>query len=396
MITRNTLVVFRKELKDALRDRRALKMLLLFVFLYPLTLWGTLNRTIHRATRADAETNNVLVLGAAAVPNLVRRLEEQNVTVSTETNAKESQITEWLKKKRYSVVIKIESQQFRRDYFDLRPAQLQLWYDSAAEEDAKVRRVQAILRVYNAQIAHARLMARGVSSALVTPIQLQEYDTATGATRSGRFIGALLGAFFVAAFYFCFNTAVDTTAGERERRSLETLLAQPASALDIITGKWLAAGLLSLAGLIVELSAGNAILRMLPLEEAGLSWRVGSGALLIILLVSVPLCFFAAALQIAVAMNSKTFKEAQTTVSFLLLIPLIPVFIVPMFGLGTKLWMYTIPGLAHQTLLLELARGQIIGPLPFLITAGVPIAAAALCVSFAARRIQSERFVLGV
>jgi sodium transport system permease protein len=164
----------------------------------------------------------------------------------------------------------------------------------------------------------------------------------------------------------------------------------------VITGKWLTAAILSIAGLCLELTAAHMILRTMPLEEVGLSWRVGGGSLLLIAMISVPLCFFAAALQIAVAMNSKTFKEAQTTVSFLLILPLIPVFVVPMFNLGVRTWMYAVPALANQTLLLELARGQHLGAVPYLITAGVPLLATAASLWFATARIKSERFVLGI
>jgi sodium transport system permease protein len=189
---------------------------------------------------------------------------------------------------------------------------------------------------------------------------------------------------------------VDSTAGERERRSLETLLAQPASPFDVVAGKWLAASLLSVAGLILELGAGHIILRSMALEEAGLSWRLGTGTFLLILLTSVPLCMFAAAIQIAVAINSKTFKEAQTTVSFLLLLPLVPVFAIPLMNIATKPWMYAVPVLAEQTLTLELARGQSLGWIPFLMTAGVSLLCAAISLTFAVFRIRSERFVLGI
>lgn len=389
------LIVLRKELKEALRDRRALSMIGLFVVLYPMVLWISLHNIIDRSTKADREGTELVVIGAPKVPNLLAQLEQKNIIISKREEMSESEITDLLRLRKHIAVLRIGGT-FTENYQAMRPARIELWYDSAADQQGKLRRLEGVLRGYNASIAGARLLAHGVSPAALSPIQLQEYDTANSASRSASFIGALLGMFFAAAFFFCLNTAMDSTAGERERRSLEVLLAQPARPFDLIAGKWLATATMAIIGLTVELLAAHFILKWMPLEEIGMSWRMSLPVLLGVCATSIPLCLFAAAFEIALAMNARSFKEAQTMMGFAVLVPMLPAIVVPMLDLNTAPWMYLVPVLANQTLLRELAKGQDLGMLPFALTAGSALLAAALAVWIATWRLRSERYVLGV
>lgn len=390
------MVVLRKELTDAVRDRRALGMILLFVVMYPAVLWFTLHNMIGKANEADRERIEIVVLGGAQVPTLLAELAQRNVVADLRDGMTEAQIDDLLRQRRHIAVIRVPAS-FSADYQAMRPAPIELWYDSSADfQPAKLRRLELLARQYNNQIAQARLLAHGVSPVALMPIELRQYDIASRASRSVSLVGILLGSFFAAAFFFALNTAMDTTAGERERRSLEVLLAQPAHPFDIVAGKWLATATLSAIGLTLELVAAHVILKWMPLEEIGMSWQLGWPTLLAVCAVSVPLCLFAAALEIALAMNARSFKEAQALMGFVMLVPLLPAIVVPTLGVTSAAWMYLVPVLANQTLLSELAKGQAVGFLPFLLTAGVALLAALLAVAFAARRLKSERYVLSV
>lgn len=387
--------IFRKEVIDSLRDKRSLMMLAMFVFIYPLIMWSTLNNVINKATKADRETNEVVVIGASQAPTLMQQFKQQGITVLERDDMDEAAITALLKERKQAAVVRIPAS-FGKSYQELRPAEIELWSDSAADQRSKLERVTQVLNGYATSIAQSRLLAHGVSPAVLRPVQVQEYDTATSASRSGKIIGAIFGIFFVATFYFCLNLAIDTTAGERERKSLEILLAQPVKPLELIAGKWLAGALICAVGLSLELAVGHFVLKSMPLEEISLSWRLGLPSLLLLIVTALPLCLFASAFEIALAMNSKSFKEAQTAVSFALLLPLIPVIVVPMLDLNTQQWMYAVPVLAEQTLMLELAKGNAVAPSAFLTTAGVSLALALLSVAFASWKLKSEKFVLGV
>ena len=389
------LIVYLKELKETLRDRRAMGLLALFVLMYPMLCSALLQHMISNANKPEREGIELVVIGAAQAPTLMSQLKQNNITVQRRDRMTEAEITTLLRQRATVAVLRLDSK-FDANYQAMRPARIELWFDSGADNDNKQREIEDVLRNYSAGIAGARLLAHGVSPVIMAPLQLQRYDTGSDATRSTRVIGTLLASFFLPAFFFCMSAAVDSTAGERERRSLEVLLAQPARARDLIVGKWLAAGSLSVVGLSLELLTAHLSLKWLPLEEIGLSWSMSGLQLLAVCVAAWPLALFAAAVEIALAMSARSFKEAQSMVSLAVLCASIPTFALPLLDLPTKVWMYMVPLLSNQTLLLEVAKGQHVGWLPFVLTFGCSALCAALAVAFGAWRMQSERFVSAV
>ncbi|WUR14160.1 ABC transporter permease [[Empedobacter] haloabium] len=389
------IVVLLKELRETVRDRRAMGLVLLFVLMYPMLVAGVLQQQISRATKPEKEGIELTVIGAARAPTLMTQLKQKNVTIHAVDAMTQEQIAALLRSQKTAAVLRL-SESYGDDYRNMRPARVELWYDSASANGRKVGDIEHVVRSYGNTIAGARLLAHGVSPATLYPVQLQKYDTGTSASRSASVIGTMLGMFFIPAFFFCLSTAVDSTAGERERRSLEVLLAQPARPLDLVLGKWLAAALLSIVGLTLELAIAHGVLKWLPLEEIGMSWRLSWLDLATVCVTALSLPLFAAALEIALAINAKTFKEAQTTASFAIMIPMVPVIVVPMMNLTTATWMYLVPVLSHQTLLRELAKGQSVGVLPFALTFGASLLLALLCVGFTVRRMKSDRYLMAI
>ncbi len=388
------MVVFIKEFRETLRDRRSLVLLALFTLMYPLMLGYMLNKQIERATQPEREGMELAVIGAAQAPNLMAQLKQKNVTVQPVDAMDEEAIGELLKSRKVVAVLRIDDK-FTENYQAMRPAQVELWFDSAIDHGPRVRDVEAALNAYSMDIASARLLAHGVSPVTMSPVKVQRYDTGGTAGRSG-VIGAMIGFLFFPAFGCCLSAAVDSTAGERERRSMEVLMAQPVRTWELIGGKWLAAGILSVIAITLELALAHGILSWLPLEEVGTSWRVTSTDLALICLASVPLSLLAAAVHIAMAMNAKSFKEAQTTASVVMLVPMIPGVVVSMMELKTAAWMYTVPMLSNQTLLGEVAKGQDVGAMPYLLTFVSSMLPALAAVAFASWRLRSERYVLAV
>jgi sodium transport system permease protein len=393
-MTSKFLVVFKKELRESLRDRRSLGLLTLFTLMYPLLLGVLLHQWIDRATRPEREGIVLAVIGGAQAPTLMAQLKQKNITVHDTPPLDEAAIGDLLRAHKAAAVLRL-SGKYAADYAAMRPARIELWYDSSTEQDGR-RDVEDVLNAYGSNIAGARLLAHGVSPAALSPVQVQRYDTGTTAARSAGVIGGILGFLFFPAFICGLSAAVDSTAGERERRSLEVLMAQPVRTWELVAGKWLAAALLAIVGITLELMLAHAILSWMPLEEIGMSWRVSWGRLLLVCLASVPLSLFAAGMQIAVAMNARSFKEAQSVLSIVMLVPMLPGLAVSMLDLKTASWMYLMPMLSNQTLLRETAKGGDIGLLPFVLTFLCSALAAWLAVAFAAWRMKSERYVLAV
>jgi sodium transport system permease protein len=390
-----TLTVFRKEFRESWRDRRTLSLLALFTLLYPVLLGVILSKQIQQATSPEREGIDLAVIGAQQAPNLMAQLRDKNVNVIPVAPMGEAAIGELLRTRKMAGLLRL-SDKFGEDYQAMRPAAVELWYDSGSDRNANRRDVEDVLRAYNSNVAGARLLAHGVSPVVLSPIRLQPYDIGTNASRSARFIGSMLGLLFFPAFFCGMSAAVDSTAGERERRSLEVLMAQPVQASQLIAGKWLASAALGVIGTVIGLVLGHLVLSWLPLEEIGLAWRVTWPALYLVMLASVPLALLAAALQVAVAMNARSFKEAQSLVSVLMLLPMAPGIVVSLMELKSGTWMYLVPSLANQTLLREVAKGGTVDALPFVLTFASSALPALLAALFATWRMKSERYVLAV
>lgn len=388
-------VVMQKELLEALREKRTLTMLLMLTLLYPALVGFFLHTTIERSTRTEKAGIELAVIGGAQAPNLLAHLRAKSVKVSERGPMDDAAIKALLSEKKFVGVLRLDPE-FSGYYAEVRPAPLALWFDSSAEKDEQRRELEGILRDYANGIAGARLEAHGVSPAVLVPLRLERYDTSDGAGGAGKRIGLYLGMFFVPVFLFGLSMAIDTTAGERERRSLEVLMAQPMRARELVTGKWLAASALAVIGLGCELIVAHGVLSLLPLEEIGLSWRLSLPMLAVVIAAALPLCLFVGAVQVALAMNSKTFKEAQASAGILTTLPMLPLLIMPMLDLSTQTWMYAVPVLANQTMFQAIAAGKAIGALPYLLTCLLPLLLAWAAMEFAARRMRSEQYVMGI
>ena len=389
------LIVYLKEIKESLRDRRSLGMIALFVFMYPLMLGYILNKQIDRATQPEREGIDLAVINAAQAPTLMGQFKQKNITVMAQQDMDEEAIAALLRSRKVVALLRVHKK-YGEDYQAMRPARVELWFDSAVDNGGRQRDVEEVLNAYTNGIASARLLAHGVSPATMMPVNVQRFDTGGSAGRSAMVIGAILGFMFLPAFICGLSAAIDSTAGERERRSLEVLMAQPVSAWQLLSGKWLATSTLAVAGVTLELGLAHAILSWLPLEEIGMAWRVTSADLALVCLVSAPLSLFAGAMHIVLSMNAKSFKEAQTLASFIVLIPMVPGIAVSMLELKKAAWMYMVPMLSNQTLLSELTKGTELGVEHFALTFLSSMLPALALMVFASWRMKSERYVLGV
>ncbi len=388
-------VVWAKEWRDALRDRRSLMTLVLIVINIPFILYFALKFSIDKASQDKNEAITLLVRNADQAPTLIMQLKQAGVTIQNSSLQDDAAITRALGSNKVAGLLVLD-EDYRADYLALRPAKMSLWSNSALEQDAQLRKIKRQILQYQASAAEWRLVARGVAPTLVRPVVLQEYDVAGQGARAGALLSMAFGMVFWGVFGIGSSMVIDATAGERERRTLELLMAQPVNVWDVVLGKWLAASMFCLVGLMVQLALVHFALLQLPLEEIGMSWNLGVGGFVQLLLSGVPLCLFAAALTMALAMNTKTFKEAQSTVSIAVIVPMLPVFVIPMLNLGTQKWMFAVPITGHAEMVKAIAKGQALVPLEWLLLAGVPLLASLLLVTFCAMRLRSERFVIGV
>jgi sodium transport system permease protein len=191
------------------------------------------------------------------------------------------------------------------------------------------------------------------------------------------------------------NVAIDTMAGERERGSLEPLLINPVQRGAVVVGKWLTTVVLACIAVGVCLAAFLLVVQRVPLQDLGVKAHFDGVAVLGMLAAVVPLTFFASAGQMLVSTYARSFKEAQTYLQLLLLLPMLPGMVLAISPVQSQPWMYAIPVFSQQLLVGEVMRGQAVGAAPFLLGVLGCMAAAALCLVLTTRLLGEERIIFG-
>jgi sodium transport system permease protein len=346
--------VFRKEWMDALRDRRTLLVVLASsVLLGPLLLLAL--STLVADLEARSEQREVVVAGIEHAPGLKNYLERQTWQVKVAPANYET----LLRGARLGEPVLVVPAGFEAALFSGEVPELLLVSDSAnAQSQSGVPRVVGLLRGYMQERVSLSLALRGVSPELLAPLTVQERDLAGTQTRAAQFTSML--AFFVllAVVSGALNAALDSTAGERERGSLEPLLMNPVTAVALVVGKWGAVAAISM--LIAVLSClsflpGQWLLRSDRLQAMFQFDWMEVGLFLVVLL---PFAAAASAVLMAVAIRCKSFKEAlansTVVVTAVTLLPLVSVF----NQTGEKVWHFFVPALAQNTLMLRVLKGE--------------------------------------
>jgi sodium transport system permease protein len=380
------LTVFRKETLDALRDRRSLGSALIYSLFGPLVMVSALASMAPRDAALE-----LAVAGAERAPSLVRFLEQNGVTVRPSS----SDVRAAVRSGGLDLALAVP-EDYAGDFRASRPARLELVHDASRNDLRRpVQRTRELIERYNTQVAAQRLTARGVSPGVAQPVRLAEVDLSTAASRAALALGTFPIFLLMATFIGGMNVAIDATAGERERGSLEPLLVQDVSRADLALGKWMAAAAFNLLGVGLTVLVSYLTLRWDRLERLDVPVALSGADALRLLALLIPLAVFAPALQMLVALFARSFKEAQTWLSLLLFVPILPGFVFAFRRIATEPWMHGTPMLAQQVLISDLLRGQAAGPAAHALAAAATLAAAALCVAVTARMLSHERIVLG-
>ena len=387
---RQTLIVIRKELRDSFRDRRALFSIFFGAIFFPIVITVMMNRVAERTRDADHLT--IPVVGRENAPALIEWIQQQDgVTIVEGPPEPERAVRD-----RQVDVVLIIPRTFAERFSASKPAQVRIVSDSSnSTGQPAVQRVRQLIAAYSGQIGSLRLIARGVSPIIATPLQLQDIEVSSAQQRAATVLSFIPLMLMIAAFTGGMQIATDSTAGERERGSLEPLLVNPAPRLVFVGGKWLAAALAAMASTALTTVLCAILPRFLPLEEMGIRFRIGPEHITGIIGAALPMCLFSAALQSAVATLARSFKEAQSYMGVLVLMPMIPGVLGALYPLGNAPWMYAMPMLGPYVLLTNVLGGQTPAVNAFLISAGISIVAAAILVRITATLFESERIIFG-
>lgn len=381
-------VVAGKELRDALRDRRAVATLVLSSMFAPIFVGYMFNRMADRQRELDEIT--IPVTGAAYAPVLIDWLRQQyGVVVVDGPDDPEVAVRD----RREDVVVVI-APDFARDFRVSRPAEVRIVADgSRRAAQPKVERVRRLLEQYNSQLGTLRLVARGVSPVIATPLRIREIEVSSAQQRAATILSFIPMFILLAAFTGGMQIAVDSTAGERERGSLEPLLVNPVPRGVLAGGKCLAAS--ASAALAVLLTTGLliAVLDRIPMQAFGIRFRLESGQIAAMLAVMMPMCILAAAIQMYLATFARSFKEAQSYMGLLIMVPMLPGIIGAIYPVSGQAWMYPVPILAQHVLIADIVAARNVPWWGFLLAAGTACAAALALVQLATGLLRRERII---
>jgi sodium transport system permease protein len=383
------LIVLRKELLDGVRDRRALFSALLYPLLGPL-LSGLLVGFMADKQR-DAADVPVPIVGRDHAPELAEWLEARGVELVDGPEDPRAAVREG----EVPFVLSIP-EDFADSFARGSPAKLELIVDSSRNDSRpSVAHVQKLLDHYSEDIANRRLIARGVEPDVIHPLKIAEVEVASEQEMAASVFAFVPMFVLMATFIGGMQIAVDATAGERERGSLEPLLLNPVPRSVLVIGKWLAAVVFALGCVILTLICCVFVLEYTPVRDLGLRLDLGVPALLGVLLAAAPMALMATALQVLVSSFARSFKEAQTYISLLVFVPMVPAIIGMMTGLESSIGALLIPGVGQQIVVEQVFGGEGATVLDYLLPMLSALVVAGACVWLTAKMFERESVVFG-
>ncbi len=365
MMLKAFLVVLGKELRDALRDRRTLMRLLIpAVLMGPLML--SVISSLISSLEAQAEQREVMIVGIDNAPTLRNFIERQTYKIKAAPDGYE----ELLRTSKLNEPVLLIGKDFEKQLAAGEQPEVELVTDSANQRArAGERAVGGLIEGFNRERGSLALMLRGVSPALLKSVELNARDLASTQARASQITGMIPMFIIMAVLYGALTAALDSTAGERERGSLEPLLMNPVQPFALVLGKWGAVALLGMAVAVIANLGYVPAQSLIRNETLQAMFRFGPLEALNFLLLQLPLAAGLSALLMAVAIRSKTYKEAQAgsalVITFVSLAPMIS-----MMNPGAEaFWYYAVPGLGQYALMMQVLKGQTLQLLPVLTTA---------------------------
>ncbi len=355
---RTLLTVFAKEVVDNFRDRRTLASALIMGPLFgPILFAFVINLSLERALDDVERSLDVPVIGAEHAPNLMRYLKSHNIDIVDGPEDLDAAI-ESVRLGQHDVVV-VVPEDFGAQLEGSIPARVQLVSDQAnsqAERDA--RRVRNALYSYSQELGAMRLVARGVSPLSLRPLNVDDVDVSTPSGRSAILLGMMSYFFIFALLMGGMYLAIDTTAGERERGSLEPLLSLPVTRDRLMLGKILATCLFMAMSLMLALWSFYFALKFMPLEEIGMTPNFSPPVVLAAFFLLLPFVLLGASLMTLVASFTKSYKEAQTYLSIVLVAPTLPILVVSILTLRPQLEFMFVPSLSQHLLLVDMIKNE--------------------------------------
>lgn len=383
-----------KEVRDTLRDRRAVISSLAGALFGPLLFAVIMNFTVERTIDEGEDMIEIPILNAAEAPNLVAYLAQHMIDAKAADFDSREALRESVRRGETDVGLVID-EGFGTALSEGKAARVWVVSDRGnASVQTAVARVRGALRGYSRLVGVLRLQLRGVDPGITRPLAVLNDDVSTP---SGRSV-LLLGAFTYFLLFSCLlggvHVAVDSTAGERERGSLEPLLTLPVSRGALVAGKFAATAFFMAVSLGIGIAAFAVAVDFLPLAEVGMDANLGLVECALAFAVLLPIAILGAGLLNAVTAFTKSFKEAQSYTGIAMLLPTLPIILVVLNPMQPTIPMMLVPSLSQHLLITSIVKTDSIDPLFFAVSAASTVLIGALFGLMAMWRYRSEKLLV--
>lgn len=372
--------LLRKELLDAVRDKRSVMAGLYYAFFTPVLLAVVLTAVINKAT--NPEDIEITITNGIEASNLVNYLSDRGISQGDDPD----------KLKNIELVI---STDFSKQLNRAEPAEVTLIADQSEDSlRTAIARIKRALGSYSSEMVSLRLISRGINPNIINPVKVHIQDQATAVSKGGQIMGVMTMLMILSVFVAGMNLAIDTSAGERERNSLALLLSHPVSVLQLVMSKTVAVSIFGMLGLILTIIVSKFVYPFVPWQELGFSVDISGSFVLGALLAGFSVAIFAASMQLFVSFMAKSFKEAQTYISFVMFVPIAMSYAATLdFAVEELRWA---PVSGQLQALIDLAKGKEI-PLLQLAVSCLSTVIISLALIFGMERLlKSEKIVFGL
>jgi len=379
----NIITMVRKELIDAARDKRSVMAGLYYAIGTPLLMCGMFMLLIGQMS--SPEDLNIKIENGERAPDLVKYLSSQGITHGDSQDKK-------LDVKDIRLVI---SDEYAAQMAKGLSAEVTLIADNSNEKlQNSIRRLEKNLQIYSAEMGSLRLIARGIDPRVVQPLKVNVEDQATPDSKGGVILGVATMTMIYAVFISGMNLAIDTSAGERERNSLALLLSHPVSTRNIVLAKIIAVTTFAMLGLVLTLIISKFSYALVPWQELGFTVSISTSFILLMLLIGLPIAIMAASLQLFVSFMAKTFKEAQSYLTLVLIVPMM-LSMAASYNIApdTLQWL---PVSGQQQALIAFIKGREIPMLQLLLSSLTTLMIALGLTLGMERSLKSEKIVFGL
>jgi sodium transport system permease protein len=325
-----TITIFRKELMDTFRDKRTIMMMVIVpIIVVPLLIGLVAKVGKVMSEKAEAEVSKVAIVGREYAPNLYEAFAADSL-VKVRNDVAAGDLEGLIREDSLDGAVVIPPE-FERRISQDRQATVQIYFRSSNQLNATERRMRDLIEAYDKDIVGGRIRRLNLDENLFDAIAITATDVSSLQEKLGKTVGGFLPYMFV---LLCFTGAlypgIDLGAGEKERGTLETILSSPASRLEIVLGKFSVialVGLFSALASMIGLYLGLRTVGEIPQEVLDVAWSILSVKVVAtIASLLIPLTIFFASVILAGSIYSKSFKEAQSTLtpfSFLLIVPVL-------------------------------------------------------------------------